>query len=1144
MRSKSICSSPESLWQRPCDTPQQREGSAARKGAGFCVLRGEQGMRMARDRSHSGNVHGRPGSRALLLGGVAFALILAGIVSVTLANHSTTTWDFGSGPSYTYDQNKIEVVGGVAHLKKSFTVTHSTQADFNGSGGNTGTYTGTAYNTNAPAAGVKLNTPPTAGTYTSPVIDAGVATTTWKTLSHVRDLQQAAPPATFGAKTSVGTQSAVNEINAADFNRDGAVDIVATSISGSRDVFIYQSNAGNPPTFTPIKVTDDGNAPCTTGVDAALTSVATARYGIADLDNDLAPDLIEPGQQTLNTKPLYLSVNPLAAPGGTPQCWARWLANGHLWEDIRIANVNGDTYTSTDPYKNGQPILDIVAAESTIGTGASSSPSGGVFWLRNDGTVSPDVPVFGTRSIDACTLGSASTTGPTTVAAGDLNNDGVIDVVAGWPFTTAACTKPDGSTRALTTPRVMGYLSGGGDPPTWTSFTVATIPTGGSSDYSNDLWVADVDGDGFADIIHASKTANAITWYKNPCTATPCTPTTGWTAFTVDAAATGVTSLAFADLDLDGRLDIVANSSTAAAGVVWYQNNGGNPVTWTKRTLTTTAGASGVVVAHLNRKGEQAPDIITSGTSGAGTIDRWLNTPGHSNIRFQVRTWSQGDNTCSAPTGSFLGPDGSAGTYYTATSETLRAANNQCLQYRASFFTTIAGMNPNIESVTISYDRSYFTDSPSIQPNTGVDYSRLTDFIETLGPGNAGGAGSQVMYQLCKQGDTCYWWTGSLWVAASGAAPSNNAATVKASIGFFDDYAGHAAGTQSSTFYFKAFLISDGTKQVELDAVAVQPDLISAILTRPVGGESWQAADTQTLSWSYSCQGTPCNNLKLENSTDGGATWSLIADNLINAANGACTVPGGSTGCYTWPVPASAASTTPRVRVVDKDTPVITSSSINLTITGAARVIAPNGGETLTVNGSTTITWNVTGATPIRVEYSKKGGFTDARTISPSAANGSNGGCVVPGGATGCYSWTIPDAIATTAKVRVTDTVNPALTDTSDTAFTITGAVTVTAPNGGQTFTVGDPLTITWSTLGNIPSVKLEHSTDGGSTWTLTTASTTSTPAAPPTLGGGSYAWPAATATSPQFTIPVSDADTAKRPPTSDISHANFTVHG
>src|SRR5437016_1499321 len=995
MRSKSICSSPESLWQRPCDTPQQREGSAARKGAGFCVLRGEQGMRMARERSHSGNVHGRPGSRALLLGGVAFALILAGIVSVTLANHATTTWDFGTSSDYTYDPNKILVEGGVAHLRKSFTVTHSTQADFNGSGGNTGTYSSTGYNTNPPAAGVKLSSPPTAGTYTSPVIDAGIATTTWKTLSHVGDLQQAAPPATFGAKTSVlPTLSTSNEIVAADFNRDGAVDIVATATSGTRRVWLYQSNAGNPPTFTQVPVTESATAPCT-GADNGVSSVATARYGVADLDNDLDLDLIEPGQQTINTNPLFLYLNPLAAPGGTPQCWTRWLTNGRLFEDIRIANINGDTYTSTDPIKNGQPILDVVGVESRIGTGSAASPSGGVFWLRNDGTIAPDAPVFGTRSIDTCTLTTASTTGPTTVAVGDLNNDGVIDVVAGWPFTMPICDKPDGSTRASAAPQILGYLSGGGDPPTWTAFTIAGIATGGTSDYSNDLWIADVNGDCFPDIIHANKTANTITWYKNPGTATPCATATitapgAWTAFTIDAAATGVTSLAFADLDLDGKLDIVANSSTAAAGVAWYQNNGGNPVTWTKRTLTTTAGATGVVAANLHSNGDRAPDIIASGASGAGTIDWWPNTTLHSNLRFQVRTWSLPD--CSTPSGSFVGPDGSSGTYYTSTSENLRVANNQCFQYRASFFTNDAAKNPNLQSVTVSYDRSYFTDSPSIQANTGVAYSRLTDFVQTLGPGHAGGVGSDVAYQLCKQGDTCYYWNGSLWVSASGPAQSNDAATVKASIGFFDDYAGHAAGTQSSTFYFKAFLISDGTKQVELDAVAVQPDLISAILTSPVGGESWQVNDTQTLSWSYSCQGSPCNNLKLESSTNGGGTWSLISDTVINGVNGSCTVPGGSTGCYAWTIPASAASTTARVRVVDKDTPAVWKSSINLTITGAARVISPNGGETFTVNGPTTITWSVTGAINVQLQYSKKGDFTDAVTISASAANGANGG--------------------------------------------------------------------------------------------------------------------------------------------------------
>src|SRR5712691_9936022 len=188
-------------------------------------------MRPASARSHNSHAHGRPGSRALVFGGATLALVLAGIVSVTLASHSTTTWTFSITSDYTYDSTKIIVESGVAHLRKSFTVTHSVQADFDGVAGNLGTYSGSAYNTNPPnppATGVKLSAPPTAGTYTSPVIDGGVATTTWKTLSHVRDLQQAAPPATFGARATVaasGLQPGVTEINAADFNRDGAVDV-------------------------------------------------------------------------------------------------------------------------------------------------------------------------------------------------------------------------------------------------------------------------------------------------------------------------------------------------------------------------------------------------------------------------------------------------------------------------------------------------------------------------------------------------------------------------------------------------------------------------------------------------------------------------------------------------------------------------------------------------------------------------------------------------------------------------------------------------------------------------------------------------------------------------------------------------------
>src|SRR2546427_7289573 len=128
-------------------------------------------MRPASARSHRSQAHGRPGSRALVLGSATLALILAGIVSVTLASHSTTTWTFSITSDYTYDSTKIIVESGVAHLRKSFTVTHSTQTDFNA-----GTYDGnnTVYGASAPA-GVRLNSPPTAGTVTSPTIASGRA---------------------------------------------------------------------------------------------------------------------------------------------------------------------------------------------------------------------------------------------------------------------------------------------------------------------------------------------------------------------------------------------------------------------------------------------------------------------------------------------------------------------------------------------------------------------------------------------------------------------------------------------------------------------------------------------------------------------------------------------------------------------------------------------------------------------------------------------------------------------------------------------------------------------------------------------------------------------------------------------------------
>jgi hypothetical protein len=84
-------------------------------------------------------------------------------------------------------------------------------------------------------------------------------------------------------------------------------------------------------------------------------------------------------------------------------------------------------------------------------------------------------------------------------------------------------------------------------------------------------------------------------------------------------------------------------------------------------------------------------------------------------------------------------------------------------------------------------------------------------------------------------------------------------------------------------------------------------------------------------------------------------------------------------------------------------------SDNNFKIKAAVTLTAPNGNEAWSVGTSRNITWTTTGTIPnVRLEYSKDN-FASLVLIASSA----------PG--TGSYSWTIPDDISTTVKVRVTD---------------------------------------------------------------------------------------------------------------------------
>src|SRR5207244_4717470 len=158
--------------------------------------------------------------------------------------------------------------------------------------------------------------------------------------------------------------------------------------------------------------------------------------------------------------------------------------------------------------------------------------------------------------------------------------------------------------------------------------------------------------------------------------------------------------------------------------------------------------------------------------------------------------------------------------------------------------------------------------------------------------------------------------------------------------------------------------------------------------------------------------------------------------------------------------------------------------------------------------------------TNVALECSTDAGSTYPNVIVASAPN------------TGTVGWTVADTISATVRVRVSDVHNADAFRTSNTNFKIRGALAVTAPNGGEVWTVGESRTITWTTTGTIPNVKLEYSKDNFATPILVAASTPNT---------GTFAWTVPNNISATVRVRVTDVNDST---VSDGSDADFKILG
>ena len=235
-------------------------------------------------------------------------------------------------------------------------------------------------------------------------------------------------------------------------------------------------------------------------------------------------------------------------------------------------------------------------------------------------------------------------------------------------------------------------------------------------------------------------------------------------------------------------------------------------------------------------------------------------------------------------------------------------------------------------------------------------------------------------------------------------------------------------------------------------------------VTSPNGGETWQRGTSHTVTWSYT--GNPGSTVKITLLKAGAEVGTIITSTSIGSSG---------TGSYTWPIsPTGGTGNDYKVSVQSISQPAIKDSSNNVftlsppgTTTPTITVTSPNGGETWQRGTSHTVTWSYTGnpGSTVKITLLKAG--AEVGTIITSTSIGSSG--------TGSYTWPISPTGGTgnDYKVSVQSISQPAIKDSSNNVFTLsppgttTPTITVTSPNGGETWQRGTSHTVTWSYTGN-----------------------------------------------------------------------------
>ena len=370
--------------------------------------------------------------------------------------------------------------------------------------------------------------------------------------------------------TTVGTTQPYSTfVIVADLNGDGLPDVIAASqLPGM--IAWYQNTGG--------------------GTFAARQIISTALFSptglfAADLDGDGLVDI------AASSYPDTIAVAWFKNLGGASPAFAPNI----------ISTVPGGALSVAAANINGEPGLDVLTT--------SPNPSNKLAWHRNF-----PAGTFGPQNVISTAAAS-----PSSISLGDLDGNGVLDLVV---------TSANDNTVAWFkgTPPVAGI-------PQYTRHVVATNQPRAAASA-----VADLDGDGWADVLcatpyvgdAASGVGNRITWFRNT------THDTGSVTpfFGPGQVITGNVPLSYTvaapDMNSDGRPDAVTGSLYGK--IAWYENLGGGSFGWNagnpsaNEHIISTLPAVSVATADFNQDG--TIDVVGATNDGEGKVVAYLNRGG------------------------------------------------------------------------------------------------------------------------------------------------------------------------------------------------------------------------------------------------------------------------------------------------------------------------------------------------------------------------------------------------------------------------------------------------------------------------------------------------------------------------------------